>query len=357
MADIQKQFIDFHDEIKLKRFGENKELREKRDIIIDKIKNGVKTKFEEKGKDVPILEFVDQGSYAVDLGITPEDKDYDIDEGVIFDLYKEDYPDSLELKKFIRDILEHHTSTSPKIKNPCVTITYSLDGEPAYHVDLPVYIKSKNDNNLYLAWGKEFSSEENKYWDIADPKGLNEHIKNSFTDDAKKQFKRVVRYMKKWKDISFDSSGNSRPPSVGITIAAVDLFSYKQSYNPLSGKFKDDDLNALKDFINKFKSRFTLTWDIEEEEYLYAIEYNLPVQPYTNVFSKMSKKQMDTFYKQLDKLENALIEAEDNNDPHEACTALSKYFGDKFPIPESAEARYEQVALSSAPSSNSAKEY
>jgi len=356
MADIQKQFIDFHDEIKLKRFGENKELREKRDIIIDKIKDGVKTKFEEKGKEVPILEFVDQGSYAVDLGITPEDKDYDIDEGVIFDLYKEDYTDSLELKKLIRDILEHHTSTSPKIKNPCVTITYSLDGEPAYHVDLPVYIKSKYDNNLYLAWGKEFSSEENKYWDIADPKGLNEHIKNSFTDDAKKQFKRVVRYMKKWKDISFDSSGNSRPPSVGITITAVDLFSYKQSYNPLSGKFKDDDLNALKDFINKFKRRFTLTWDIEEDENLYVIEYNLLVQPYTNVFSKMSKKQMDNFYKQLDKLENALIEAEDSNDPHEACTALSKYFGDKFPIPESDEARYEQVALSSAPSSNSAKE-
>src|SRR5699024_6738963 len=156
MADIQKQFEGFHDEIKLKRFKENKELREKRDIITDKIKDGVKAKFEEMDKDVPVLEFVNQGSYAVDLGITPKDKDYDIDVGVVFDLYKEDYTDSLELKKLIRDILENHTSTSPEIKNPCVTITYSLDEEPAYHVDLPVYVKSQNDDNLYLAWGKEF---------------------------------------------------------------------------------------------------------------------------------------------------------------------------------------------------------
>lgn len=358
MADIQKQFEEFHDEIKLKRFKENKELREKRDIIKDKIKNGVKKEFEEMEKDVPSLEFIDQGSYAIDLGIKPEDNDYDIDEGVIFDLYKEDYKDSLELKKLIRDILKNHTNTPPKIKNPCVTVTYSLDDEPAYHVDLPVYIKSKYDNDLYLAWGKEFSSDDNKYWDIADPEGLNDHISDSFTGDAKKQFKRIVRYMKKWKDVCFDSSGNSRPPSVGITIAAVDLFTHKQTYNSLSGKYKDDDLNALKDFVNKLKNKFVLTWDSEQEKYFYTIEYNLPVKPSSNVFSKMSNNQMNSFYQKLNELENALIAAEDKSDPHEACKVLSpKYFGDKFPIPESKEARYKQVALSSAPSSNSAKGY
>ncbi|MDM5305809.1 cyclic GMP-AMP synthase DncV-like nucleotidyltransferase [Peribacillus frigoritolerans] len=358
MVNIQKQFEEFHDEIKLKRFKENKELREKRDIITNKIKKGVKTKFEDMEKGVPSLEFIDQGSYAVDLGIVPKDKDYDIDEGVIFDLYKEDYTDSLELKKIIRDILENHTNTPPKIKNPCVTITYSLDDEPAYHVDLPVYIKSKDDSNLYIAWGKEFANKENKYWDLADPKGLNDHIKNSFTDDAKKQFKRVVRYMKKWKDVCFNSSGGSRPPSVGITLAAVDLFSYKQSYNSLSGKFEDDDLYSLKDFVSNLKNKFILKWDPELEKSFYTIEYNLPVQPYSNVFSRMSNTQMDYFYQKLNDLENALTKADGKSDPHEACKVLSpKYFGDKFPIPESKEARYKQVALSSAPSSNSAKGY
>ncbi|AZK45339.1 cyclic GMP-AMP synthase DncV-like nucleotidyltransferase [Paenibacillus lentus] len=357
MADIQKQFEEFHDEIKLKRFKENKELREKRDIITNKIKKGVKTKFEEMEKDVPSLEFIDQGSYAVDLGIIPEDKDYDIDEGVVFDLYKEDYTDSLELKKIIRDILKSHTTTIPKIKNPCVTITYSLDDEPAYHVDLPVYVKSKYDDHLYLAWGKEFSNKENKYWDPADPEGLNNYIKNSFADDAKKQFKRVVRYMKKWKDVCFESSGSSRPPSVGITILATELFSYKQSYDSLSSKYKDDDLNALKDFVSNLKRKFFLKWDHELEKNFYIIEYDLPVQPYTNVFSKMTNTQMDTFYQKLNEFENALTEAGGKSDPHEACKVLSpKYFGEAFPIPESKEARYKKVALSSAPSSSSAKE-
>ncbi|PES95292.1 nucleotidyltransferase [Priestia megaterium] len=357
MADIQKQFEEFHSAIKLKRFKENKELREKRDIIINKIKQGIKTKFEEMEKEVPSLEFIDQGSYAVDLGIVPKDKDYDIDEGVIFDLYKEDYTDNLELKKIIKDILENHTSTAPKIKNPCVTITYSLEDEPVYHVDLPVYTKSKYDSNLYLAWGKEFANAENKRWDLADPQGLNDHIRNAFTGDAKNQFKRIVRYMKKWKDVCFNSSGSSRPPSVGITIAAVELFSYKQSYNSLSGNYKDDDLYALKDFVSRLKNKFTLKWDEESEKYFYTITYNLPVQPYSNVFGKMSNTQMDAFYHKLSNLETALTEAEGKSDPHDACKVLSpKYFGDKFPIPESKEARYKQVALSSAPSSNSAKE-
>lgn len=356
MTHIQKQFEDFHEAIKLKRFKENAELREKRDIIVSKVKKGVKSRFEEMGKSVPSLEFIDQGSYAVDLGIVPNDKDYDIDEGVIFNLYKEEYTNSLELKKIIRDILEKHTSTSPKIKNPCVTITYSLDKEPVYHVDLPVYIKSKYDTNLYLAWGKEFASAQNKYWDPADPEGLNNHIKNAFTGDAKKQFKRVIRYMKKWKDVCFSLSGNSRPPSVGITVAAVDLFSYKKSYDSLSGKFKDDDLCALREFVTKLKNRFILTWDFELEKSFHTIEYNLPVQPYKNIFSRMSNSQMDSFYQKLNDLENALMEAEGETDPHEACKILSpKYFGDKFPVPESKQARYKQVALSSAPSSTSAK--
>ncbi|MBF0705793.1 nucleotidyltransferase [Alkalihalobacillus hwajinpoensis] len=356
MADIQRQFESFHDEIKLKRFKENKELREKRDIITSKIKEGVKVKFGEKGENVSEIEFIDQGSYAVDLGIVPEDKDYDIDEGVIFNLHKEDYPDPLELKKIIRDILSHHTNTSPKIKNPCVTITYLSENEPLYHVDLPVYLRSKYNNYLYLAWGKEYSSDDNRYWDIADPQGLKEHIRNSFTDNEKKQFKRVVRYMKKWKDICFASSGSARPPSIGITIAAVDLFSYKQTYDPITGDFKDNDLIALKHFVSNFKGRFISQWDYELERNVFTVEYQLPVQPYSNVFSKMSRLQMDSFYQKLNDLESALNEAETKSDPHDSCKILSpRFFGGKFPIPVSKEARYKQVGLSSAPSSSSAR--
>ncbi len=353
MAQIQKQFEKFHDEIKLKRFDENATLREKRDIIINKIKEGLKKKFKNDENGTPNVEFFDQGSYAVDLGIVPEDGDYDIDEGAIFDLYIEDYDDPTEIKKWIKDIMEGHTAIPPKIKNPCVTITYSQENEPIYHVDLPVYAKSKYDSNLYLAWGKEHSNEENKYWEPADPIGLNEYIKNRFAGDDKKQFKRIVRYMKKWKDICFKSDGNSRPPSIGITIAAVEMFTPYTEYNHLSGKIEYVDLKALINFVKSLMDKFTIRWDAERKEYLYSIYFELPVIPNKNIFSKMTELQMTDFYHKLNDLYSALLKAEKDCDPHTACKLLSNYFGDKFPIPEPKESRY-QVGSSSAPSSSSA---
>jgi len=108
MANIQKQFIEFHDKIKLGRFEENQELRDKRDIITNKIKKGLKEYFEDSNQDVPSIEFIDQGSYATDTGIKPKDGDYDIDEGVIIGLNKEDYSDNpTHFKEIIRDIMKN----------------------------------------------------------------------------------------------------------------------------------------------------------------------------------------------------------------------------------------------------------
>lgn len=353
MADIQKQFEEFHDKIKLKRFGENATLREKRDIITNKIKDGLKVKFADDENGVPNVEFIDQGSYAVDLGIFPEDGDYDIDEGVIFDLYIEDYDDSTEMKKWIKDIMDGHTSIPPEIKKPCVTITYSIDEEPSYHVDLPVYAKSKYNDDLYIAWGKVSANNENKYWDITDPIGLNEYIKNKFLGDDKKQFKRIVRYLKKWKDNRFISSGNYEPPSVGITIAVCEMFNPYSEYNQLTGKVEYVDLKGLKNFVSTLKNSFKSEWDYEEEKYLYSIYLELPVKPNKDIFKKMSINQMTEFYHELDKLYNALESAENEPDPHTACKSLVKYFGEKFPVPEAKESRY-VVGKSNSPSSFSA---
>jgi hypothetical protein len=94
----------------LKRFKENQILRDKKEIIINKIKEGVKQKFKEEDKTAPAIEFINQGSYAVDLGIKPEDNDYDIDVGAVFDLYKEDYEDPTTIKKWVKDTMENYTT-------------------------------------------------------------------------------------------------------------------------------------------------------------------------------------------------------------------------------------------------------
>jgi hypothetical protein len=352
MASIQKQFEKFHEDIKLKRFEQNETLREKRDIITNKIKKGIKNLYEENGEEVPGLEFIDQGSYAIGTGIIPKNGDYDVDEGVIFNLNKEDFEDALYFKKMIRSIMDDHTQKGAKIKNPCVTIPYSIGEESPYHVDLPIYLKSSEDDNLYLAWGKEFADEENIKWEISDPKGLNNHINNSFTGDDKRQFKRVIRYLKKWRDFKFSSETNGKPPSVGLTIIASDKFLIKKNYNSINGKYEYDDFEATLFFVREMINLFIQTYDYEKEMYLYTIYYELPVEPKSNVFFKMNNFKMSEFHDKLIKLRDGLEEAKGKDDPHDACTILAKYFGEKFPIPESAQNRYQKVALSNAPASN-----
>ena len=60
MADLHKQFLVFHDTIKLGTYEENSILREKRDLLIDELKVRLKDK-----KDDNYPQFVkkfDQGS-------------------------------------------------------------------------------------------------------------------------------------------------------------------------------------------------------------------------------------------------------------------------------------------------------
>lgn len=354
MANIQNQLNEFHDNIKLGRYDENKELRDKRDIITKKIKSGLEKYFEERNESVPSINFFDQGSYAIDTGIKPKNGDYDIDEGIIIGLNKEDYEnDPTCFKKIIRNIMLNHTKEKPKIKNPCVTIIYSINDEPKYHVDLPVYLKSSNDENLYLSWGKEFALKENKKWEVSDPKGLNDYIRNSFSGDDKRQFKRVVRYLKKWKDERFASeTSDGTPPSIGLTIIAADKFSPTKECNSINGKEEYNDLKAMKALVDDLESLFTWKYCYEEDEFLHVIEYKLPVENKGNVFSKMTNKKMDNFYNEVIKLKEALEYAIEEKDPNKACTELAKFFGNQFPIPESLENRYKTVGVSNAPSSN-----
>ena len=47
MADIQKQFGEFNEAIRLKQYEQNATLREKRDAVLKKLKERMKTLFEE----------------------------------------------------------------------------------------------------------------------------------------------------------------------------------------------------------------------------------------------------------------------------------------------------------------------
>lgn len=259
MANPQKHYAKFHTNIRLGRYDEESTLREKRDLLISTLKDELK-----KDPNGPqFVEYFNQGSYALGTGIKPKNGDYDIDVGVLLDCDKEEYG-SVEIKKIVRDALTHSNRTVT-IKRPCVTVTYLKNGSPDYHVDLPIYAEDDK-GNMYLARGKEFSSEDLKTWDISNPTELTDTILGKFEDDSdlRHQFRRCTRYLKQWRN----EKGLDFFKSIAITTAV---------YEHITAEDYENDNKVLLSIVNNVLDQFTtFSIDPENNEYYFRLVINLP---------------------------------------------------------------------------------
>ncbi len=328
MASLQPYFEEFHDEIKMD--DENDILREKRDILIDKLENGLKEKF----ADPPKFSQFNKGGYAMSLGVKPLDSDYDIDVGLEFEINKNDYPDPVVVKQWVYDALYGHTD-DVKIKTPCVTVQYHINKEPCYHVDFAVYAGDGYSSNIYLARGKQASTVQERKWEIDDPKGLIKVVRERFSDeDDRAQFRRVIRSLKRWKDVKFSPDGHEAPIGIGLTVSGYRWFSIAKTFlDPVKLTYAYNDLDATLNLLNTMLSQFHVVTE-KDGRTLYRLNVQLPVQPYNDLFSKMTDVQMTNFKDRLENLRDAMTEACDETDPREACKILRKEFGDDFPVPE-----------------------
>lgn len=320
MINLQNEFLDFNKNIKLD--DENKVLIEKRDILLKILSKKISA-------DAPSFSHFNQGSYAMHTGIKPKDDDYDIDVGLKFDIDKNDF-DPVEVKKWVKDALDGHTK-SVEIRRSCVTVTYQKNDEPLYHVDFAVYAANNCDGKMYIAKGKEFSDPDKKIWEVSCPMDLMDTLRNRFDDaDDRKQFRRIIRYMKKWKDTNFTSNGSSAPTGISLTVLAYDLFNPKKSLDNIAFKTTYDDFNALSNFVKVVLNSFSYTY--RNGEFCRVISSKLPVEPYNELFEKMTNKQMKSFYKKVCDLDSALEEVKKCTKRSEACNKLVEVFGDDFPI-------------------------
>ena len=337
MADVQKNFLDFHDKIKLDE--ENQILREKRDIVLDVLKNNI-------SDEVKPYETFLHGSYAMGTGIKPVDGDYDIDVGIKFAINKDDYEDPTVPKKWVYDAVNGHTK-SVEFKNSCIKVQYQKNDEPLYHVDLSVYANENDDGKMYLAKGKINSSSENKFWERSNPPELKETINARFTDaEDRKQLKRCIRYLKRWKDIKFSSSGNIAPTGIALTVAAYEYLTATYTRDVFSNEKTYDDLLALKQMIENMLNSFKYVYDENEEKYVERLEVLMPIEPYNDLLKKMTNNNMLEFKNKLTTLKDLLQKAYDEIDPVIACEYLNKVFGDDFIIPEKNEnAKYKKQAV------------
>jgi hypothetical protein len=347
MAHIQAQFEQFNATIRLGRFEENAILREKRDIIRDKLETRLPEVFAAHKETCPGFSFMDQGSYAMNTGIKPLDGDFDIDQGLYFEISIDAYPDPVVLKERVHEALYAHTD-DVCIRRSCVTVFYHCDGEPIYHVDIAIYSdKAYNaDGKSYTAKGKQYSAPEHRFWKVSDPEQLTIVLFAKFSDADRPQFRRIVRIWKRWKDVNFAKAVNGAPNGIGLTVAAYDRLQPAYS-DPITGKH--DDLRAMRQLIEDTLGRFATVWDVNAQAFVRRLIVTLPIEPHSDLFAAMTPKQMEEFEQRLTTLKDALLYAEGVSDPTAACERLRRVFGDDFPVPEKKEtASTHQPALSSS---------
>lgn len=333
MANIQSQFEHFNDVIRLGRFEENAILREKRDIIRDKLKVNLPGVFEKYGETCPKFDFLDQGSYQMGTGTKPLDGDYDIDQGIYFFVSTAEYPDPVKLKERVHEALFGHTK-DVQLRRSCVTVFYQCDGEPVYHVDLAIYSdKSCNpDGKSRHAKGKSNSDPENRVWEVSDPQLLSETIFSKVPDkEDRKQFRRIIRYWKRWKAINFTDGGASAPNGIGLTL--LTYYHFQPRYADVFAN-KYNDLWAMRELVETVQANFQLVYDEKEQKYVERLIVRLPIEPWNDVFDRMTAKQMGEFKEKLITLKDALIYAEGVSDTVAACERLQGVFGQDFPVPK-----------------------
>ncbi len=328
MAHLQQHFKEFHDVIRLDK--ENAVLREKRDIIRERIKEYLAD--HELPGFTPFL----QGSYAMHVGTRPPSgQEFDIDDGLRFAFREKEYQPSIP-RGWIWEAVRGHTEKVER-RGPCIRVTYA-DG---YHVDLVVYAYWKDDLGLaHYRLAHRLNG-----WRPADPPGLVEHVKTvrapfaGTEDSATKtdQFRRVVRYLKRWNDEQMPGESDNKPSGLALLLFAGENLSptYDIAHKP-------DDLPALS----------TLAWTAASMAG--RLTAYKPTPEYEDVFGRLSDGAMEALKDRFRELAQALDSAAAETDPVEACEILAGVLGDLFPVPEASDTARRTVAPAVVTSSSSA---
>lgn len=291
-------FDAFHRRIRLDA-DSGELLREKREILIKKVQAAAPVK----------LDWFNQGSYAMATGLKPyPGKQQDIDLGLIFplDIAGTDAPLP---KSWVYSALARHTKLPTEWRKHCITVYYSAArGTLPFHVDLAVYGLDRR-GRLHLAVGRERSRHENCGWLHSDPKELVKVVKGHLHGEEQAQFRRIVRYLKRWRDHRWGPAGAGAPPGIALTVLAL------ANFQPHRG----EDRIALLAIVEAVL-RFSGWWRIRAP---------LPVEPRNDTLAGLTDAQMVTFTKRLGALRDALAGAGMQAKPA-VCRALVGQFGGEF---------------------------
>lgn len=331
MADVQKQFEEFHRIIRVD-YDMSKTLREKRDIVVDKIRKFM------LGNGHPVPRRLLQGSYIMGTGVKPiANIEFDIDIGLRFDIHESNHT-AVEVREWVIDAIGTHTK-HVESKGPCIRVCY----EAGYHLDIVCYAVWENQlGSLHHRLAHKDNS-----WRPADPPALLEYVTSARkpfqgTEDSATQtdqFRRCVRALRRWADQLRPVDDNKCKPS-GIALV---LLCAQNGLTP--SKHLDDrpdDRAALAQLTGALASQ------------LGRIQAVKPTPEYEDVLSGYSDDEIAQLKSEFKDLNSALDFAAINADPVEACERLRNVFGGDFPVPDPEDTAKKTAGPAIITSSNSA---
>ena len=300
---FDKQFKEFHGVIKLSS-TKKKELtgdgnkKGSRDALREKIKKY----FKDKGRKQP--KFYMQGSFSMTTTINPVSAEYDLDDGVYLqniDTSKpmDEWEKPEKVHEWIVNAIDGHTSKKPTDKNLCVRVNYADENK---HIDLPIYVPK--DDTYYLAV-------KNNGWIESNPKEISDWFSTEVITKGE-QYRRVVRYLKGWKDFREDE--NKQVKLYGgfqLTVLA--------SYHFIADTESDEE------------SFFKTIQGIKNNLWIYKERICNPKNGGKNIIDHYTESRRTVFVDEFEKMFIKAKVAYEEEDCVEKSKKWRKVFGNRFP--------------------------
>ena len=130
MYDLSSKFNSFYTTHVVLPQSEQTKLHSKKDLNIQRLKDGLKEYNEENGTSYSVVETCVQGSMAMSTVVQNEDNDYDIDVGVVFDKSALGDKGAQATRNMVANALRRKTkqfNAEPEVKTSCAGLNMQMD--------------------------------------------------------------------------------------------------------------------------------------------------------------------------------------------------------------------------------------
>ncbi len=189
MYDMSAKFNTFYDSYVVLPQKEQDELHIKKNLNVQRLKDGLKEYNDEFGTSYSVVETCVQGSVAMSTVVQNEENDYDIDVAVVFDKSALGDKGAQAIRNVVANALARKTkqfNAQPEVKTSCVRIQYA-DG---YHIDFAVYRRAWDDSSQSYKYEHAGSD-----WTERELRGLTQWFKSQNAGSNGK-LRKVVRLSK-----------------------------------------------------------------------------------------------------------------------------------------------------------------